>query len=154
MILTPNSDCTEILVQSSSFNADNIANRLYVSINGGTTIEVLVSNSATNYTITTTSLNIEKLEPGVYEVLLVSALDSSAIENDLGCTVLLCDYECDVDTLALYKDSANIDKILAYEGLKNFAGCSTCDCTLANVLHSAFTNTTTTNATSCGCGQA
>lgn len=153
MILTVNSDCTSVLIQSDVFNTDNTSNVLSVSINGGAATEIELSSSiATSYTFNAASLDLDALEAGVYEFLITATLADTTVQTDLGCTALLCAYECDVDTLELYSDVANIDKILAYEGLKNFANCSTCSCTLANTLHNAFTNTTTTNATSCGCG--
>lgn len=151
MILTLNGDCSQITLQSSSLNGSNISNTLTVSINEGTPINITIGSAITTFNFTASSIAETELKSGTYEFLLTSTLADTTVETDLGCTVLLCEYECDTDTLALYKDSNNIDKILALEGLKNFNGCTTCGCTLANTLFAAFTNTTTTDASSCGC---
>lgn len=152
MIITPNEDCTEILIQSSSFHANNVSNVLSITINAGDeTQELTINANSTSYTLVPSDLGVTNFSAGVYEILLSSTLASTNLETDLGCTVLLCDYNCDEDRLALYADVTNIDKILAYEGLLNFNGCSTCNCTLANTLHAAYTNTPTINASNCGC---
>jgi hypothetical protein len=153
MILTKNNDCTEILIQSDLFHNNNVSNILTINVNGGIeTEEITLGASILSYTLTPADLSKTEFLPGVYEITLTSVLASTTIQVDLGCTALLCDYACDQDTLNLYADSTNLDKILAYEGLKNFADCTSCSCSLANTLHDAFLNSTTTNAPSCGCG--
>lgn len=151
MILTKSADCTSVLISSSNFNANNRANTLSVSVKGGAPTVLTLGASITNYVFNAASLGLTALIPGAYEFALSSVLLDFSKANDLGCAVLLCTFECDTDVLDLYKNIDNIDKVLAFEGLKNVAECETCGCDLANDLFDIFTNEPTTNVNSCGC---
>ena len=151
MILTKSADCTSVLINSSNFNTNNRSNTLSVSVKGGTPKVLTLGASITNYVFNAASLGLTELVDGPYEFILSSVLLDFSKSSDLGCTVLLCSYECASDVLELYKNADNLEKVLAFEGLKNVTECETCGCDLANNLFNIFTNEPTTNANSCGC---
>lgn len=149
MTLTVASECASILVESALFNITNESNSISVKINGGTAIVLTPTASATNYTITPELLDVETFSEGVYDITLTSVLLDSSIETDQGCAPIICDLLCQDTTLAWYADTANVDKVLALEGIKAAADCETCGCAIMLTLYNSLSNDSTP---SCGCG--
>lgn len=149
MTLTVNSDCTEILIASDLFSITNDSNVLSVKINGGSALEVELLSNITNYTLTPEDLDLTAFTEGVYDITLTSVLLNNSVATDQGCAYVLCTLLCDNTTLSWYKDSTNIEKVLALEGIKAAANCETCSCSLMLTLFNSLSNDPTTT---CGCG--
>lgn len=149
MTLTVASECVSILIESDLFNITNESNSVSVKINGGTAVVLTPTASATSYTITPELLDVETLTEGVYDITLTSVLLDSSVQTDQGCVPILCDFLCQDSTLSWYKDTTNIDKVLALEGIKAATDCVTCGCSVMLTLYNSLSNDSTP---SCGCG--
>ena len=146
MTATINDDCTLITIDSELFAPDNESVTLTLT-HSGTEYEVTVE--ATNedpVEVTAESLELEELPEGIYyvELSITNAANETTVESS--CLASICSVHCDM--VELYDDTANLEKILAYEGLKLAQGCVTCSCSVMQVLYDTITETDDTN---CNC---
>ncbi len=112
-------------------------------------ITMAVSNAARNVTLD--NLDIDELPVGPFTVYLAVTNNAGVLNEETSCVVYFGDLLCDM--LPLYKNTDNIDRVLAFEALKFVNDCMSCSCSVACELYNAATNTTTNATTGCGCGQ-
>lgn len=139
MTAVVDASCESITVGSTNFHTDNLENTLTVTINGTAHDVDIPTTTTTTFVLDADALDLESLPNGVYGLKLVTTQSDSSTKTESICRVLLCGEECEV--LDLYTDQANLDKILAYNGLLVVNNCVSCSCDVATMLYNTYTDT-------------
>jgi hypothetical protein len=153
MTLTLSEDCSSITIASERFNLLNTSNTLTITHYNGTTsteytIEIPAENTA-DYVIEPSDIDstATAFADGTYEFSLVTIASDESSTTETSCLPVLCSVTCDMP--ALFTDITNVDKILAYEGLKAGVNCLSCSCSVLNELYAVLTDSSTNGCTTC-----
>lgn len=143
-----NSDYDQILLNSEYLDNTNQSVTLTIVQNCTTTtvIDVDVADTLIEITPTSLSQTTTFTESPYYFKLEIVQLDGTLV------TEYLCKYiQPDGCTyISLFKDKANMDKILALKGLETINTCEQCSCTNACLFYATLTDSTCNDCT-CGC---
>lgn len=149
MTATLAAECVDIEIASDFLALTNQTNELRVVINNTTTYEPVIDADITSLTIDSELLGLEAeaLANGVYYIELITTDEDGTIVTESTCIAVLCDLACDM--VELYSDSANFEKVLAYEGLLAAQDCITCSCTVMQELYDIISNVVTDGCSGC-----